>query len=153
MTWATVVGRVVSGHGVASGIANDPRFPEGTLAMQRPFFLKLGLDLDHFHGGTLNVSIKPYRYEIVQPKITFRKVKWSPDLPAEDFSFFDCRLSKMESSESVSGVVYYPHPETKPEFFQDQSTLEILAPFISRISEQSKVHLDLDERQVQVLPR
>ena len=150
MTWATVVGRVVSGHGVASGIANDPRFPEGTLAMQKPFFLERGLDLGRFHEGTLNLSVKPLRYTIRKAAFTFREVPWSPDLPAEDFSFFDCRLGKPDCEEFIDGMIYYPHPETKPEFFQDPSTLEILAPFLGAASTGAMIDLQLPNAEIAI---
>ena len=99
--------------------------------MQKPFFQKRGLDLGKFHEGTLNLSIEPHQYAIHQAAFTFRQVSWSPDLPAEDFSFFNCRLKTKDMGKCVDGLVYYPHPETKPEFFQDPSTLEILTSFIS----------------------
>ena len=53
---------------------------------------ELGLDLSAFHPGTLNVSTAPLRHRVVQPKLTFRDVKWHPTEPAEDFSFFDVTL-------------------------------------------------------------
>ena len=70
------------------------------------------------------------------------------DLPAEDFSFFECRLAKDSDNQPVEGMIYYPHPETKPEFFQDSSTLEILAPFLPGITFESRVKLQLREEQV-----
>ena len=150
MAWTTIVGRVVSGHGVASGKARDPRFPEGTLCMQEPFFLERGFDLGQFHEGTLNVSISPRRYSIVQSAFTFREVKWSPDLPAEDFSFFNCRLAKDSDNQHVEGMIYYPHPETKPEFFQDPSTLEILAPFLGTASTGAMIDLQLPNAEIAI---
>ncbi len=148
MAWSTIAGRVVPGHGVASGKADDPRFPDGTLSMQQPFFLERGLDVSRFHGGTLNVSIKPRRYRIKKSAFTFRKVKWSPDLPEEDFSFFNCRLAKDRDEEPAEGMIYFPHPETKPEFFQDSSTLEVLAPFLPGINTGQEIHLHLRKDQV-----
>jgi hypothetical protein len=150
MAWSTIVGRVVSGHGVASGKADDPRFPVGTLSMQQPFFLERGLDVSRFHGGTLNVSIKPRRYHIIKSAFTFRKVKWTPDLPAEDFSFFDCRIGKPDCGKFVDALIYYPHPETKPEFFQDSSTLEIVAPFIDDIDVQTSLLLHYKNNQIMI---
>ena len=150
MSWTTIVVQVVQGHGVASGKADDPRFPEGTLSMQQPFFLERGLDLTRFHGGTLNVSIKPRRYRIKKSAFTFRKVKWTPDLPAEDFSFFECRLGKDRDEEPVEGLIYFPHPETKPEFFQDPSTLEVLVPFLPDISNGSRIYLQFMNSQLRL---
>src|SRR3954465_7598026 len=89
---STVAGRIVRGHRVASGQNGNPRFPGGTIRMQAHHFLARGLDLSRFYAGTLNVSIAPFRYRILQPHLTFRNVAWHPTEPAEDFSFFDVRL-------------------------------------------------------------
>ena len=118
--------------------------------MQKPFFLERGVDLGRFHEGTLNLSIEPLRYTIGKPAHTFCEVKWSPDLPAEDFSFFDCRLSKKNGDEVMEGLVYFPHPETKPEFYQDPSTLEILAPFVPGVETGKRLHIQLKRSQMVV---
>ena len=60
---------VVKGHGVASGVGGDPRFPQGTLRIQFPIFSALGLDLSGYHPGTINLSISPYRYEPLVPRL------------------------------------------------------------------------------------
>jgi hypothetical protein len=83
---------VLPGHGVASGRSGNPRFPGGTIAMQKPFFLERGLDLSPYHPGTLNLSIAPCRYRVLRAKYTFRGVRWAETEPPEDFSFFDCRV-------------------------------------------------------------
>ena len=36
-TWTRMTGTVVRGHGVASGFCGDPRFPGGTIALQKFF--------------------------------------------------------------------------------------------------------------------
>lgn len=124
--WPVIPVTLQRGHRVASGLNGDPRFPGGTIAMQRPFFAQLGLDLGAFHSGTLNVSIVPFSYQINQPSVTFRQVRWHPTEPAEDFSFCACRIEHLGVGHP--GWVYYPHPATKPEHFQDAHVLEILAP-------------------------
>ena len=48
------------GHGIASGKKKDDRFPDGTISMQIPIFKRLGLDLDHFHQGTLIWMCPPF---------------------------------------------------------------------------------------------
>jgi hypothetical protein len=128
--WQTVDGRVVRGHGVASGRADDPRFPGGTIRMQLPHFAARGLDLAAFHPGTVNVSIAPQAYHVVRPRITLRDVRWHATQPAEDFSFFDVRVHRASApdSELFDGLVYYPHPDTKPEHFQRPDVLELLLP-------------------------
>ena len=119
---------VVEGHRVASGLNGNPRFPGGTLQMQTPHFLALGLDLRVFHQGTLNVSISPLNYTVGTAKHTFRDVKWHPTEPAEDFSFFDVRAI-FPGRLAIEGLIYFPHPDTKPEHFQQPDILELLLPF------------------------
>ncbi len=121
--------RIVPGHRVASGLNGDPRFPGGTVGMQTPHFLALGLDIRCFFTGTVNVSIAPLRYRILRPRLTLLQVKWHPVEPAEDFSFFDCLL-QLPGAPPVAGLVYYPHPETKLEHFQNPDVLELLLPFV-----------------------
>jgi hypothetical protein len=125
----TITARLVEGHRVASGLNGNPRFPGGTLRMQFPHFLARGLDLNSFHLGTLNVSIAPLAYRVLQPRHTFTHVKWHPTEPAEDFSFFDVRVGCPDKS-SVDGLIYFPHPDTKPEHFQQPDVLELLLPFV-----------------------
>lgn len=129
----SIEARIVPGHRVASGLNGDPRFPGGTIRMQQPHFARLGLDLTAFHPATLNVSIAPCFYQIVAPRLTFRSVKWHPTEPAEDFSFFDARVT-LPGSDPVYGLIYQPHPETKPEHFQKPDVLELLLPFLSAVS-------------------
>jgi hypothetical protein len=125
MSWHQVNGVVKPGHGVASGKSGDSRFPNGTIEMQQPFFKARGLDLDRYYSGTINVSISPYRYSIEQSKYTFRDIKWCASEPSEDFSFFDCQIV-LNNGTKLEGLIYYPHPDTKPEHFQDPDVLEIM---------------------------
>lgn len=139
--------RILPGHHVASGGKDDPRFPGGTLRMQLPFFQKLGLDLSAFYMGTLNVSLAPRQYRVVAPKMTFRRVKWHPTEPAEDFSFFDAELALPDGSTSTA-LVYYPHPETKPEHFQQPDVLELLASHLPGLSYGMEIGLHLPPDQM-----
>jgi hypothetical protein len=125
----------------------NPRFPGGTLRMQRPHFAALGLDLEPFHLGTVNVRIAPYRYRVVQAPTTFRKVKWHPTEPAEDFSFFDVKLL-LPTGSTVDGKIYYPHPETKPEHFQQPDVLELLLPFVEGLKYGNNINLSVPEDQM-----
>lgn len=147
MHWQTVSAHVVQGHRVASGLNQDPRFPGGTLRMQAPHFLALGLDLRAFHPGTLNVSIAPHSYRVLQARATFRKVKWHPTEPAEDFSFFDVRLLRPGQA-AISGVIYYPHPETKPAHFQSPDVLELLVPFVEGLAYGAQLSLEIPPTQM-----
>jgi hypothetical protein len=103
--WIQVKGVVRKGYGVASGRSEDPRFPQGTLEMQKSFFRERGLNLDDYFLGTINLSIAPYQYAIKKAKYTFKNVKWSPNEPAEDFSFFDCRIL-INPNIQFSGLLY-----------------------------------------------
>ena len=116
--------------------------------MQTPLFRKAGLDLRPYHAGTLNVSIAPHRYAVVQARQTFRDVKWAANEPAEDFSFFDCRVHA--GGAVHEGLIYYPHPETKPEHAQPPDVLEVLAPFIPDVRYGDRLTLELDSAQIRV---
>ena len=145
--WQTIEAEVVRGYGVASGSNNNPRFPGGTLRMQAPYFLERGLDLGQFHLGTVNLSIAPQTYRVVHPHITFRHVQWHPTEPAEDFSFFDVRLVHPIQG-PVEGLIYYPHPDTKPEHFQQPDVLELLLPFVRGLEYGMPVQLEVPPDQM-----
>ena len=123
---------LVQGYGIASGNTQDPRFPGGTVSMQVPFFQLKGLDLSSYFFGTLNVDISPYSFELKDPIFSVSNIKWSEELPAENFSFFECKIEKPSGigRDVYSALVYWPHPSTKPGFIQPENNLEILSPFI-----------------------
>ncbi|AFY91351.1 hypothetical protein [Chamaesiphon minutus] len=147
--WIKVKGWIEKGYGVASGQAQNPRFPQGTIEMQKPFFRGRGLDLSAYFPGTINLSIAPCKYKIKQAKYTFKQVKWSPNDPAEDFSFFDCQIV-LEVDRVVNGLIYYPHPETKPEHFQPPDILEIIAPFISNLEYENELVIAVNSQQINI---
>lgn len=148
MPLKSVLGTVVQGHRVASGQGGDPRFPTGTIQMQKPAFALRGLYLDAYFPGTINVSIAPHHYAVQQAKYTFRQVKWAEHAPPEDFSFFDCRI--VLDGKRLEGLIYYPHPETKPEHFQDPTTLEVIAPLIEGLSYGMSLELELNPLQLSI---
>ncbi|MBP7948171.1 MAG: hypothetical protein KA004_00855 [Verrucomicrobiales bacterium] len=147
--WQTVSARIVPGYQIASGRSGNPRFPGGTLQMQHPHFARLGLDLTPFHPGTLNVSIAPARYTVGQARHTFRAVKWHTTEPAEDFSFFQVRLVR-EGGSAVDGLIYYPHPATKPEHLQPPDVLELLLPFVQGLAYGDPVLLEIPQEQMSI---
>ncbi len=144
--WVTVTGIVERGHRVASGEAEDNRYPAGTISMQKPFFKQLGLDLSACHEGTLNVSIHPYTFTMRRPQYTFRKVEWTSLHPPEDFSFSRCGV--IFDHVRYEGWIYYPHPETKKAHFQNPSIVEIIAPFIPNLTYGDQVHVSLNVTEV-----
>ncbi|MEM7553775.1 MAG: hypothetical protein AAF378_06685 [Cyanobacteria bacterium P01_A01_bin.84] len=145
-----VPGIVKKGYGVASGRGGDIRFPGGTIAMQKPCFYELGLDLEPYFSGTLNISIFPHTYLIKQAKYIFKNVKWAENEPPEDFSFFDCRI-RLKDGELQPGLIYYPHPETKPEHFQPPDILEAIAFKIDGLKYGSEIILELDSNQIEII--
>lgn len=146
--WQWVSGVVVRGHGVASGVNPESPYPRGTIAMQESHFRMRGLNLDGIYPATLNVSIWPHTFKVVSPRMTFRKVRWTGQHPAEHFSFSPCRLLAL--GERVEGWVYYPHPETKQLHKKDEQTLEVLAPYIEGITYGTPVTLVVHEDEIRI---
>ena len=142
-----VTARLVQGHRVASGLNGNPRFPGGTLRMQTSHFQERGFDISQLYSGTLNVSIAPLCFRVVKARHTFTNVKWHPTEPAEDFSFFDVRVICSDQT-SVAGFIYFPHPDTKPEHFQQPAVLELLLPFVDGLSYGMALRLEIPTAQM-----
>ena len=140
-----VHGAVVRGHGVASGRSGDRRFPGGTIAMQIPHFRALGLDLAGFFPGTINVDVSPWSFRPGPAARRFERVAWHPTMPAETFSF--ARVTLVRHGVRHAALVYWPHPETKPEHFQPAGVVEILAPRIDGIEPGDAVAIESDPDQ------
>jgi hypothetical protein len=139
--WFSVTGVVCQGFRVASGQTTESPYPKSTIAMQMPFFRDRGLDLSRYFLGTLNVSIAPKVFTILNPYKTFPLVEWTALHPPETFSFCHCVLEFQEKH--YEGLIYYPHPETKRSHFQDKSVLEILAPKVEGLGYGDEVSLSL----------
>ena len=140
-------GVIVQGHRVASGLNGNPRFPGGTLRMQLPFFAQLGLDLSVYHPGTLNVSIAPLSCRVIKARLTFRNLKWHPTEPAEDFSFFDVTVHR-DGAAPVAGLIYFPHPDTKPAHFQRAGVLELLLPWTEGFNYGAPIRMEVPRDQM-----
>lgn len=149
-TWPTVAGVVIPGHGVASGQARDSPFPAGTIALQAPHFRERGLDLDSFYPGTINIDISPARLEVRAPHVTFADVEWTDVHKAETFSFAHARLR--HQGREVEGLIYWPHPETKPMFHQAGGVVEVLMPRIENLAYGDDVVLAVNPDQVRIHP-
>ncbi len=146
--WNTVAGVVVRGYGVASGQGAGNPYPAGTIVLQQPFFAARGLDLTPYHLGTLNVSIAPATFQMLQPAYLFRQVEWTTLHPPEDFSFAQCRLTF--NATRYDGWVYYPHPETKERHIQHPSMLELIMPSVPQIGYGDAVHITLPTNEVAI---
>ena len=143
-----IKGKVVRGYGVASGRSKNSPYPEGSIKMQLPFFKLRGLDLCRFYPATLNISIYPKKFELINPRHTFRNVKWFPAVPAEDFSFSECKV--IHKNKIYDGYVYYPLPETKPEHFHDRSTIEIVTEYLKDVYYDSDIYIIYNSGEVRV---
>ena len=143
INWNSVNGSVVQGYRVASGPSHE--YPYGALDRQRPIFKARGLDLAGYFNGTLNIDIRPYKFQMVHPEFSFEGVNWTDLHPPEHFSFSRCRV--IHASEEFDGWVYYPHPETKVRHFQNPSLLEVIAQPIPRLKygDALQVFLNPDE--------
>ena len=141
--WLSVPGAVARGYRVASGPSKE--YPYGTLERQRPLFKARGLDLEAYFNGTLNIDLRPYRFEMTNPELTFERVAWTDLHPPETFSFSRCQV--VFRGVEYDGWVYYPHPETKVRHFQDPSLLEVIAVPIPGINygDAVKVRVNPDE--------
>ncbi|WOD39522.1 hypothetical protein [Nodosilinea sp. E11] len=137
--WQRVSGIVERGHRVASGTALNSPYQRGTIEMQLPYFKALGLDLTGYFQGTLNVSIRPKTFQLLQPEFTFRSVEWTDQHPPEDFSFSRCQI--LFQAKKFDGLIYFPHPETKERHFQDPSVIEIIATPIAELAYGDRVDI------------
>ncbi|WP_107668617.1 hypothetical protein [Cyanothece sp. BG0011] len=146
--WINVTGIITKGHQVASGMAKNSPYPQGTIEMQTPFFKELGLDIAAFFPGTLNINIRPYKFKLYNPQYTFETVKWNPNSPSETFSFSCCQIFYQQTQ--YTGLIYYPHPETKPTHFQDDSTLEILTQPLDGIQYGQSMQLNLNPKEIDI---
>ncbi|MGB5236117.1 MAG: hypothetical protein WBM43_09630 [Flavobacteriaceae bacterium] len=139
-------GIVVRGHGVASGQSNDPRYPEGTLVKQLPFFKEKGLDLTTYYPGTINLDVSPFEYEIIEPYRFFKEIRWSEYIPAENFYFFNFVVFR--NHRRIGGLIYMPDPDTKIEHNQGASILELILPKIENLNYGDSLKIDVPNTQL-----
>ena len=106
--------------------------------------------MENFFLGTINLDISPFEYELIEPFFSSKCIRWSPDMPPENFSFYKCSLWIPQKFGKMihSVLIYLPHPSTKPEFFQPLNILEIIAPCISNITYDTEVELSSTEDSV-----
>jgi hypothetical protein len=147
--WLKVMGVVIRGHGVASGQADDRPYPDGSIRMQIPFFKELGLDLTEYYPATLNISITPFRFTVTNPEYTFRNVEWTHLHPPEHFSFSRCRITY--DNKTYDGWIYYPHPETKKNHFQNDHILEIISQYVPDIGYGNKIEVIIKAEEIELI--
>lgn len=139
-------GQLVRGHQVAS--RPSAAYPYSTLEKQKPYFKERGLDLDGYFTGTLNISIQPLTFEMSAPELTFPLLEWTDLHPPETFSFSRCTV--FFRGKAYAGWVYYPHPETKRNHFQDASLIEVIAAHIPEIVYGDEVELEINADEISV---
>ena len=141
-----ISGILTRGHQVASRPSKD--YPYSTLEKQKPYFKKLGLDLYPYFNGTLNITIAPLIFKIDKPEITFEKVEWTDLHPPETFSFSRCNV--IFKNKEYAGWVYYPHPETKKNHFQDPSLIEVITVKIDDINYGDLLELEINSSEIKI---
>ena len=134
---------IIQGHGAASGLGNDPRYPNGTIALQLPHFKERGLDLSAFYRGTLNLDISPYNYELREPAYYLENIEWSKHIPPESFYFFNLLI--YVDSITYDGLVYMPDPKTKVDHIQPSQMLEVIAPSIPGVYYGREIDIEVDD--------
>ena len=148
-------GRLVAGHGVASGRAAESPYPAGTIAMQQPCFAAAGLDLSGFASATLNLDFSPGEWRLEQPDHRFEQLRWTELHPPETFSFWRCRIRRLDPAEGSPpwrpALIYYPHPDTKQVHHQPASVLEVLAPPLGSVVPGDRFELCLDGRRCRLI--
>jgi hypothetical protein len=145
-SWTYLKGTLMRGHQVAS--RPSAAYPYSSLEKQKPYFKDHGLDLYPYFNGTLNISIAPLEFEMVNPEFTFPFVEWTDLHPPETFSFSRCTL-RFEGCE-YAGWVYYPHPETKKTHFQNSSLIEVITHEIANIKYGDAIEIGINSSEIKI---
>lgn len=122
-----ITGRLIRGHGVASGRDPDSPYPAGTIRLQSPLFAQQGLDLSDCFPGTLNLSLAPLELRSERPDHCFEQLCWTDRHPPETFRFWRV-LVRCGNSPALGGWIYQPDPQTKQRHGQPPDVVEVLAP-------------------------
>ncbi|WP_281557399.1 hypothetical protein [Thalassomonas sp. RHCl1] len=138
---------VVPGYGVASGRADDTPYPEGAIALQKPFFSALGLDLSRCFNGTINAAFDCAQVSLKRWDQQFSRVNWFAALPAEDFRFVSCALLRQDafSEERYPAYIYQVVASSKIGHVQPGNVLELLAPEITGLAYGDVMVLEIKE--------
>lgn len=151
---ASVAATVVSGHRVASGLGGDPRFPQGTITPQLPFFRRAMPDMVAFLGGepfpgTINLKVDG-RVEVRCPEFRLPDVRWTDAFPPETFYLSRAALQADDAAHPV--LLYIPDPATKPDHFQPADRIELLASRIEGVAYGAAVRLLYDPDAILIRP-
>ncbi|GAA0856660.1 hypothetical protein GCM10009114_19490 [Aliiglaciecola litoralis] len=139
---------LLKGHQVASGANPDTPYPAGSITLQKPYFKKLGLDLSRCFDGTLNLRLPARSFDILKSDFCFEEVQWIQGFRRETFSFVACQLEFQ--TKCFPAWVYYPHPETKTQHFQQPNLIEILAQKIDNLAYGDTLTLHYDAAKLRI---
>ena len=148
MNWTWVNGKVIQGHRVASGLAEDTPYEDGSVVLQAPFFKERGVDISPYYPGTVNVDISPLRPERFHYDTTLHEVPWHSSIPPETFSFLSMQLKFRD--EIFPGLLYYPHADTKPSHYTPTYILEVFAPWIENLNYRDEIEAAYPEGAVEM---
>lgn len=165
MTYRQVQATIAEGYRVASGTSTiDPMFNDdgGTVGLQIPHFIKLGLDFDGYFGkgnyfvGTLDMDFAPKRVQILKPAYYFEKVRWThkfdkPDQPPFLENFYLDEASVLYNGQRYKALLYIPDPVTKPGHFQLPTVIEVIAQPIPNIGYGSQATLEYDDAAITLI--
>lgn len=131
MSYSIYKGEVERCYQIASGIGLYQPYDEATIKLQAPHFAKRGFDLgEHVPGyftGTININLGETQLRLNNADRTLEKVEWTDRVQPETFSFVRCAIAY--KAHYFPGLIYYPHPETKPKVNAHHfNRIEILAP-------------------------
>jgi len=143
-----IKGKIVKGHGVASGISKNTPYPKGSLEMQFPFFKKMGLDLYHFYKGTINIDISPFLWKPLNPDYYLKQVNWTDQIPPESFMFFECKL--IFDSKTYPGIIYFPDPKTKVQHYQEENMIEVISSEIPNLEYGLGITIEIGDEKIEI---
>lgn len=120
-----------SGDAVGRDYAPSP-FSDSTLKIQIPYFKEHGIDLEslvpNIRWGTINVELNT-KLVLKSSDYCAPLIRWTENepletsrLPPETVSFVRCCLEF--DGYYNAGLLYYPHPETKP--FTNRHNFDVL---------------------------
>ena len=138
-----IEGRLVGGHGVASGRDPASPYPAGTISLQRPLLAARGLDLADCYPGTLNLSLAPLELRSEQPDHCVEGLRWTDRHPPETFRFWRV-LVRRGAGPALPGWIYQPDPATKLRHHQPAAVVEVLAPWLEGLAPGCALALGVD---------
>lgn len=140
MSTTAIQAKIIKGHQVASGLAQNTPFPEGTIKMQWAFFSDIPDIEELYNGGTVNLDINPYHFKAKNP-VHRKNITWFENI-TETFLFWPVKLTLNDCD--YSGLIYYPDPADKYDHFKPDTQIELLLPYIDGLSYDTDVTIELE---------